>query len=67
MQMFCRFCYEAQFWFAVAPPPLCPACLRKTTDLDWLINLPQDRPKGAWELSRNDQRFLRSLRIDADA
>jgi len=64
MRMYCRRCYEPHDGWV--PPKTCPACAKPTTALDWLINLPQDRPQSAWELTEWDKTLLAKHKIAQD-
>lgn len=65
MRMYCRHCHEPQEirWLSLKPL-VCPVCKLPTPNgWDWL---EKNDPNSAWELTHNDKRFLKSLRIDVE-
>lgn len=72
--LYCRHqdCHEAYVSDAGKQPAICPACQRAAS---WTAIPPHgirpaahpDDPKRPYDLTLNDRRFLRSLRIETDS
>ena len=60
--LYCSHC-QAEYFTDTGPMrSLCYICGRPTI---WTTMAPvPDEPRPAWELSQNDRRFLRSIKID---
>ena len=61
--LYCRLCTAAYDSVAGDQPAICPACGKAA---HWSTEPPRDEPKRAWEITANDRRLLKSLKIHAD-
>lgn len=62
--LWCRLCSVGYASVAGDVPRICPGCDRETV---WTTMAPvSDVPRFAWELTFNDRRFLKTIRIDAE-
>jgi hypothetical protein len=64
-ELWCRHagCGRVHESLAGEVPRICPFCERAAS---WTTVPPPEDPKVEWELTPNDKRFLRSIRVNAE-
>lgn len=62
IELFCRLCAEGTR-IQERIPPICPRCAKPTI---WVSAVERDPPKVKYQVTINDHKFLRALRIQSD-